>query len=75
MAESDRQTSDSLTAEMVQRPYAFNFFQAVRLLHRLDAGRAERGGRRTGAPRYQAHRYAGHPAARMDSYQPGSESE
>jgi type VI secretion system protein ImpH len=32
MAESDRETSDSLTAEMALRPYAFNFFQAVRRL-------------------------------------------
>jgi type VI secretion system protein ImpH len=32
MAESDRQTSDSITAEMALRPYAFNFFQAVRRL-------------------------------------------
>ena len=38
MAESDRQTSDSLTAEMAQRPYAFNFFQAVR---RLEAEYAD----------------------------------
>lgn len=32
MAESDRQTSDSIAAEMALRPYAFNFFQAVRRL-------------------------------------------
>jgi type VI secretion system protein ImpH len=32
MAELDRQTSDSLAAEMAQRPHAFNFFQAVRRL-------------------------------------------
>ncbi len=32
MAESDRQTSDSLAAEMVLRPYEFNFFLAVRRL-------------------------------------------
>ena len=32
MAESDRQTSDSLAAEMALRPYEFNFFQAVRRL-------------------------------------------
>ena len=32
MAESDRQASDSLAAEMVLRPYEFNFFLAVRRL-------------------------------------------
>ncbi|HKM58148.1 MAG TPA: type VI secretion system baseplate subunit TssG [Chthoniobacterales bacterium] len=32
MAESDRQTSDSIAAELALRPYAFNFFQAVRRL-------------------------------------------
>src|ERR1700736_2294756 len=32
MAEPDRQTSDSVAAEMALRPYAFNFFQAVRRL-------------------------------------------
>jgi type VI secretion system protein ImpH len=32
MAESDRQTSDSLAAEMAARPFAFDFFQAVRRL-------------------------------------------
>ncbi len=32
MAESDRQTSDNLAAEMALRPHAFNFFQAVRRL-------------------------------------------
>jgi type VI secretion system protein ImpH len=32
MAELDRQTSDSLTAEMALRPHEFNFFQAVRRL-------------------------------------------
>jgi type VI secretion system protein ImpH len=38
MAESDRETSDSLAAEMALRPYAFNFFQAVR---RLEAENAD----------------------------------
>ena len=32
MAELDRQTSDSLAAEMALRPHEFNFFQAVRRL-------------------------------------------
>ena len=32
MAEPDRQTSDSLAAEMALRPHEFNFFQAVRRL-------------------------------------------
>jgi type VI secretion system protein ImpH len=32
MAESDRQTPDSLAAEMALQPHAFNFFQAVRRL-------------------------------------------
>jgi type VI secretion system protein ImpH len=32
MAEPDRQTPDSLAGEMALRPYAFNFFQAVRRL-------------------------------------------
>src|SRR5271165_7100878 len=32
MAESDRQTSDSLAEEMALRPHEFNFFQAVRRL-------------------------------------------
>src|SRR6202022_596136 len=32
MAEPDRQTSDSVAAEMALRPHAFNFFQAVRRL-------------------------------------------
>jgi type VI secretion system protein ImpH len=32
MAEFDRQTSDSIATEMALRPYAFNFFQAVRRL-------------------------------------------
>ena len=32
MAEPDRQTSDSIAGEMASRPYAFNFFQAVRRL-------------------------------------------
>jgi type VI secretion system protein ImpH len=32
MAESDRQTSDSLAAEMALRPHAFDFFLAVRRL-------------------------------------------
>jgi type VI secretion system protein ImpH len=32
MAESDRQTSGSIATEMALRPYAFNFFQAVRRL-------------------------------------------
>ncbi|MBV8378084.1 MAG: type VI secretion system baseplate subunit TssG [Verrucomicrobia bacterium] len=32
MAEPDRQTSDSLVAEMALRPHEFNFFQAVRRL-------------------------------------------
>lgn len=39
MAESDRQTSDSLAAEMALRPYAYNFFQAVR---RLEAAHSNR---------------------------------
>ncbi len=43
MAEPDRQTSDSLAAEMALRPHEFNFFQAVRRLeaeHRaMPAGR------------------------------------
>jgi type VI secretion system protein ImpH len=39
MAESDRQTPDSIAAEMALRPYAFNFFQAVR---RLEAEYPER---------------------------------
>jgi type VI secretion system protein ImpH len=37
MAESDRQTSDSLAEEMALRPHEFNFFQAVR---RLEAEHA-----------------------------------
>jgi type VI secretion system protein ImpH len=32
MAEPDRQTSDSIAAEMALRPHEFNFFQAVRRL-------------------------------------------
>ncbi len=32
MAESGRQTSDSIAAELALRPYTFNFFQAVRRL-------------------------------------------
>jgi type VI secretion system protein ImpH len=32
MAESGRQTSDSIAAELALQPYAFNFFQAVRRL-------------------------------------------
>jgi type VI secretion system protein ImpH len=39
MAESDRQTPDSLAAEMALRPHEFNFFQAVR---RLEAEHAAR---------------------------------
>jgi type VI secretion system protein ImpH len=39
MAESDRQASDSIAAEMSLRPHAFNFFQAVR---RLEAEYADR---------------------------------
>ncbi len=39
MAESDRQTSDNVAAEMVLQPYVFNFFQAVR---RLEAEYPER---------------------------------
>jgi type VI secretion system protein ImpH len=32
MAESDRQTTDSLAGELASQPHAFNFFQAVRRL-------------------------------------------
>jgi type VI secretion system protein ImpH len=39
MAESDRQTANSIAAEMASRPYTFNFFQAVR---RLEAEYSDR---------------------------------
>ncbi len=42
---------------------------------RLDPGHPERGHRRRIPPRGQAHRHAGHPAASVDSYQRGTESE
>jgi type VI secretion system protein ImpH len=38
MAEPDRQTSDSLAAQMALRPHEFNFFQAVRRLEAEHPG-------------------------------------
>jgi type VI secretion system protein ImpH len=58
MAAAGRGTDSPLTQLLFDEPYRFEFFQAVRLLERLNPGRGPVG--RDGDPRDEAARFRAH---------------